>query len=223
MVVQTALAGMLALARRLPRLMEAQRRREWAPLIGAALPRDLAGQTALVVGWGPIGQGIAAPAAARSASASWSRAAAARRPARTSRRLATRRSTELLPRADWLMLACPLIVANDAASSMPLGTACCRQARTSSTSRAARSSTRWRCSTRWRAAGSRGAHLDVFAHEPLASDSPLWSAANVIVTPHSAGHSDGNEERVRAAFLANLRRWLAGDALLHEVAPLSSP
>ena len=68
-----------------------------------------------------------------------------------------------------------------------------------------------------------GAHLDAFAHEPLAADSPLWGAANVIVTPHSAGHSDGNEERVRAAFLANLRRWLAGDALLHEVAAISSP
>jgi len=68
-----------------------------------------------------------------------------------------------------------------------------------------------------------GAHLDVFAHEPLAADSPLWSAANVIVTPHSAGHSDGNEARVRAAFLANLRRWLAGDALLHEVDAISSP
>ncbi|WP_041389003.1 NAD(P)-dependent oxidoreductase [Polaromonas sp. JS666] len=40
-----------------------------------------------------------------------------------------------------------------------------------------------------------GAYLDAFAHERLAEDSPLWALSNVIVTPHSAGFSDGNEER----------------------------
>ena len=52
-----------------------------------------------------------------------------------------------------------------------------------------------------------GAYLDVFAHEPLAADSPLWAMEQVIVTPHAAGHSDGNEQRVAAMFLENLRRW----------------
>ena len=58
-----------------------------------------------------------------------------------------------------------------------------------------------------------GAYLDVFEHEPLGSDSPLWMLDNVIVTPHSAGHSDGNEPRVDAMFLANLAHWLRGEPL----------
>jgi phosphoglycerate dehydrogenase-like enzyme len=35
----------------------------------------------------------------------------------------------------------------------------------------------------------------------------------VIVTPHSAGFSDGNEARVAEIFLDNLRRWTAGEPL----------
>ena len=45
-VAASALAGLLALARRFPQLLAAQARREWAPLIGAGpLPPDLHGQT----------------------------------------------------------------------------------------------------------------------------------------------------------------------------------
>ncbi|MNT42529.1 (S)-sulfolactate dehydrogenase [compost metagenome] len=52
-----------------------------------------------------------------------------------------------------------------------------------------------------------GAYVDVFEHEPLAGQSPLWDLENVIVTPHSAGHSDGNEARVDRIFLDYLRDW----------------
>jgi len=51
------------------------------------------------------------------------------------------------------------------------------------------------------------AYLDVFEHEPLSQKSPLWSLPNVIVTPHSAGFSAGNEERVSQMFLDNLASW----------------
>jgi glyoxylate/hydroxypyruvate reductase A len=36
----------------------------------------------------------------------------------------------------------------------------------------------------------KGASLDVFEHEPLGDDSPLWNMENVVLTPHSASASD---------------------------------
>ena len=47
---------------------------------------------------------------------------------------------------------------------------------------------------------------------------PLWDLPNVVVTPHTAGHSDGNEARVAGIFLDNLRRWVRGEPLLNRVA-----
>jgi phosphoglycerate dehydrogenase-like enzyme len=56
--------------------------------------------------------------------------------------------------------------------------------------------------------GSLGcAYLDVFEHEPLPQTSPLWNLPNVILTPHSAGFSAGNELRVSHMFLDNLASW----------------
>lgn len=54
-----------------------------------------------------------------------------------------------------------------------------------------------------------GAYLDVFEEEPLDSASPLWDMPNVMVSPHSAGHSAGNEGRVADIFLENLAAWVA--------------
>ena len=58
----------------------------------------------------------------------------------------------------------------------------------------------------------------MFAQEPLPEDSPLWDLPDVIATPHSAGFSDGNEERVAAMFLDNLGRWARGEALANVAA-----
>jgi phosphoglycerate dehydrogenase-like enzyme len=61
------------------------------------------------------------------------------------------------------------------------------------------------------------AYLDVFEPEPLAADSPLWALEQVIVTPHSAGHAQGNAQRVNAMFIANLACWCAGQPLRNEL------
>ena len=47
-VGQTAIAGLLLLARNFPHWWAAQGRREWKPIRGDSVPRDLRGQTVLV-------------------------------------------------------------------------------------------------------------------------------------------------------------------------------
>ncbi|MFI5245230.1 MAG: D-2-hydroxyacid dehydrogenase [Gemmatimonadales bacterium] len=60
----------------------------------------------------------------------------------------------------------------------------------------------------------RGAALDVFAHEPLASDSPLWHLPQVLHTPHVAGVSPRLFwGRLSALFLDNWTRYVAGAPL----------
>ena len=123
----------------------------------------------------------------------------------------------MLPGADWLVLACPLTERTraliDAEALAPAAAACAPGER-----RARRGRRRSRRSI---AALQRpalaGAYLDVFAHEPLPPDSPLWALPHVIATPHSAGFSDGNEARVLQMFLDNLRCWCEGAALRYVV------
>ncbi len=60
-----------------------------------------------------------------------------------------------------------------------------------------------------------GAALDVFAEEPLPTDSPLWDMSKVIVSPHSASTSDRENGRITDLFCENLRRYLADEPLLN--------
>jgi len=62
-----------------------------------------------------------------------------------------------------------------------------------------------------------GAGLDVTDPEPLPKGHPLWKFENVIVTPRIAGRSEKEYERYMALFKENLRRFGAGERLLHVV------
>jgi phosphoglycerate dehydrogenase-like enzyme len=61
----------------------------------------------------------------------------------------------------------------------------------------------------------RGAGLDVFAREPLAPESPLWTLPNVVITPHVSAVTRGFWARETALIERNLERFLS-DAPLDE-------
>jgi phosphoglycerate dehydrogenase-like enzyme len=210
-VAHSALAGVLALARHLPQLWAAQRERRWSPLLASGLPRDLDGQHAVLVGWGPIAQAIG-----RLLLAFGLRVSVVRqqdRPAGAGfATVPAARLHEVLPQADWLLLACPLndatrgLIDARALALLPPSARLVNVARGELVDEPA-------LVEALRSGRLAGAFLDVFAHEPLPADSPLWELPNVIATPHSAGFSDGNAARVQRLFLDNLRRWCAGEAL----------
>ncbi len=210
-VVQSALAGFLALARRFPDLMAAQRARQWKPLIVSGLPRDLHGQIAVIVGWGPIGRQLATLLQVLGLEVIVVRNQAT--PAGEGLETATFAALPgILPRADWVFLACPLtektrgLMDARAFAALPRGAHLVNVARGEVVIEAD-------LIEALRSGQLGGAYLDVFAEEPLAPASPLWDFEHVIVTPHSAGQSDGNTARVAGIFLENLGLWLAGKPL----------
>ena len=63
-----------------------------------------------------------------------------------------------------------------------------------------------------------GAGLDVTDPEPLPADHPLWQINSVIITPHISWA--GHDVRLRNMLMQeNIRRYLAGEALLNVVDP----
>ncbi len=62
-----------------------------------------------------------------------------------------------------------------------------------------------------------GAGFDVTAVEPLPADNELWTAPNVIITPHSSPSSQQTHANVVALVKENLAHYLAGEALTNVV------
>jgi phosphoglycerate dehydrogenase-like enzyme len=216
-VAQTAVLGVLYFSRGWPRLAKAQRAREWAPLIATGMPRDLKGQTALVVGWGPVGQEIG-----RLLRALGLELIVVRRGAGQDEpggRMVTQAQLgDALPQADWLVLACPLtaetrgLIGARQLALLPPHCTLVNVSRGDVVDAGA-------LIDALRDRRIAGAYLDVFATEPLPADSPLWNLPNVVATPHSAGFSDGNEARVTRMFLDNLARWLRHEPLANRAQP----
>jgi phosphoglycerate dehydrogenase-like enzyme len=62
-----------------------------------------------------------------------------------------------------------------------------------------------------------GAALDVTPVEPLPSDSPLWKAPNLFITPHTSAVSDRLWHRETALLMDLLERWFNGREMFNQV------
>ena len=62
-----------------------------------------------------------------------------------------------------------------------------------------------------------GAALDVQDPEPLPPGHPLWSASNIIITPHISAGSDAQMQRFWLVVRENLRRYTQGERMLNVV------
>jgi len=62
-----------------------------------------------------------------------------------------------------------------------------------------------------------GAGVDVTDPEPPPEGHPLWTCDNVIITPHIAGRSDKDRERMVGTLKENIRRFVEGKPLINVV------
>ena len=62
-----------------------------------------------------------------------------------------------------------------------------------------------------------GWDVDVFEIEPLPADHPLWTAPNVLITPHTAGFGPYLDDRRLDILLDNCRRFAHGQPLRNVV------
>ena len=217
-IAQTAIAGMLYLARGFAHWAAGQREHRWNPLPPDKHPPDLRGQTMLIVGLGKIGGEVA-----RLARALGMRVIGVRRHAAAVKHVDEIHTPDqlaaLLPRCDWLALACPLTAETrgliDAAmlAQLPRGARIINISRGEVIDEPA-------LIAELQSGRLGGAYLDVFAQEPLQADSPLWDMPNVFVSPHNASASAGNDARINAIFLDNLQRWRRNEPLVNEVTKL---
>jgi len=213
LVAQTALTGLLSLARRFPQLAAAQRAHTWAPFIKVGLPPDLEGQTATIVGWGPIGQKLGAWLSAIGLKLIVVRQSADST-IKDTRVVSFEGFNQILPETDWLVLACPLtkqttnLVSRDALALMKPGSHIINISRGTVIDEPAMIEA-------LQAGHLAGAYLDVFAQEPLHKDSPLWDMPTVIATPHTAGFSDAILQRMAQKFIENLGYWKRGEPMIN--------
>lgn len=225
------LAQMLALSRRLPRMIDHQRRAEWpSGRWDKFLGRELRGSTVGIIGYGSIGREVA-----RLAASFGMRVLAVKRSPETRADsgytlpgtgdpdgaipetfYAPEQLHAVLSQSDYVVLAVPStaetekMIGEAELRAMPEHAYLVNIARggvidQESLIRALREG--------WIG----GAGLDVFDPEPLPKDSPLWGFENVIISPHVSGFTPRYDDHATDLFVENLRRYLAGALLLNHV------
>jgi phosphoglycerate dehydrogenase-like enzyme len=216
-VAEHVIALIFALAKKIPQAVRLQQRRTWgqdAIWNDGPRPREVAGATLGLVGLGSIGRNVA-----RIASALGMRVIAVRehpekeRPGGLSEVYAPAQLNQLLSQSNYVVLAAPLTYATrglinaDRLAAMRPDAYLINVGRGPQVDETA-------LADALRSRRIAGAALDVFEHEPLPPESPLWELENLLITPHTAGLTEKLWERHYGLFSENLRRYLKHEPLL---------
>jgi phosphoglycerate dehydrogenase-like enzyme len=213
-IAEFALARVLQEWKRFRALDELQARHDWEPLYG----RQLEGSTLGLLGLGAINSAVASRAAAFGL-----RVLATRRSATPGSRAANVEQVfppselhTMLGQCDAVVAAVPEtpettgLMDGAAFAAMKPGSFFCNVGRGSLVDEAALIAALER-------GHLRAAALDVAHVEPLPPDDPLWSAPNLLLSPHSASAPTALFVNLHRLFRDNLARFLAGEPLLNQV------
>ena len=127
--------------------------------------------------------------------------------------VAQSRLREVLPRADFVALTCPLTPATEGLIDAKALEAMKPSAYLVNVARG-RVVNQAELIDALQARKIAGAALDCVEDEPLDSASPLWDLDNVLITPHTAGETQRYEDNVLDILLDNLERMYRGETTL---------
>lgn len=217
-VAEHTVALLLAAARRLHLMRDAQRERRWPGELGGAQPdRDpnvfttLSGSNVTIWGFGSIAAELAPQLTALGAHVTGVATHAGTRSGYPV--VAAEQLDELLPTTDALVMILPGSEATAGALDARRLALLPRHAWVVNVGRGA-SINETDLVAALRDGGIGGAALDVFSEEPLPATSPLWDIPNVIISPHAAG---GRPLGADAFVRENVRRLMEGEPLLNVV------
>jgi phosphoglycerate dehydrogenase-like enzyme len=217
-LAEHAVAMMLSLARGLVTYSKEMHTGKWLD-DGPPAPRltDVDGQTVLVVGLGGIGTEVARRAAALGMRVVGTRRSSHEGPAFVDYVGLPDELDKLASEADFVVNALPLTPETEGLFDKSFFAAIKPGAYFISIGRG-KSTVTDELVAALESGKIAGAGLDVTDPEPLPPNHPLWQFDNVIITPHVAGRG-GSRERHLILLRDNIRRFIAGDALLNVVDP----
>ncbi len=203
-----AIMSVLMLANRVPEMVTHQRAGRWQKLWGAVLD----GRRVTVVGLGSLGGAAATQAARFGMHVTGMRATAAPHP-HCAEVITVADLDHVLPRTEFLVLACPLTDATRGMIDRRRLRLLPRGAGVVNIGRGALIDQDALCDLLDDGHLS-GAVLDVFTPEPIPAGHRLWTTRNLIVSPHTAA-DDPNTYNARSLdmFFDNLRAWREGRAM----------
>ena len=215
-VAVTALTGMLMLARRAAAWVDDRHTGQWNTWPEPEAPADLSGQTVVVVGVGAIGGRFARYAKMLGMKVTGVRRSPRREDDSADSIVPPSELQGLLPECDWLVLTCPL---TDETFHLVNAAVLTRMKTSAYVINVARGEVvdDGALISALRENRIAGAYLDVFPQEPPRPDSPVWKLPNLILSPHVAALSRGNQWRATEIFMRNMARFASGEALVNEV------
>jgi len=215
-VSEHAIAQILAFARHIHTGRDNQKKQLWRGMLSDLTIREdeLGGKTLLIVGLGDIGTRLAKLAKAFDMHVIGVKRNPATADDTADEIHTTERLLQLLPRADYVALTCPLtpqtedLIDASALAAMKPSAYLINMARGRVVNEPA-------LITALQQGQIAGAGVDCAWEEPLPATSPLWAMENVILTPHTAGETRRYEENVIDILLENLARLWRGETTLH--------
>ena len=233
-IAEYAITILLALAHRVPRMVEWQARGTWPPdqdRWTLFVPTEIRGATLGIIGYGSIGRELARIA---KTAFGMNILACKRRPAErvdagyalpgtgdSEGRLpdawfSPEQLSELLARSDAVVMCAPLtpqttgMIGAAALWAMKPSAYFINVGRGATVDESA-------LAQALRERRLAGAAIDVFAQEPPPAGHPFYVLDNVMVSPHVSGFLPSYDDKCAALFAENLRRYLAGVPLLNLV------